>query len=160
MKIGRNSVEIPILILLGRGPSDTLWWAWNWRWVGDERWNFFTRHQHRKSFGVHCHLGRGEAKLGIEARAQVLKARRRPGLEVIPLAADVAVGGGGRVLGGGGSRPEEALEDSHDKEHGDEDGGGDKPERHRIDGAVEAAPALLLVGVVGSSALRRVSAAG
>lgn len=64
------------------------------------------------------------------------------GLEVGVAAAGV----GGR----GGS--EELLEDGHDEEHGDEDGGGDEPKRHRIDGVVEVGPVIVFLDVEGGAA--------
>ena len=47
---------------------------------------------------------------------------------------------GGRV----GRGPEEVLEDGHGEEHGDEDGGGHEPERHRAHAAVQLPPPHLL----------------
>lgn len=43
-----------------------------------------------------------------------------------------------------GSWAEKALEDGHDEEHGDEDGGGHEAKRNSVDGAVEVAPSLPL----------------
>lgn len=60
-----------------------------------------------------------------------------PGLEIHALPSAVAWGGWG---GRGGA--EELLEDGHDQEHGDEDGGGHQAKGHRVDGVVlELAPA-------------------
>lgn len=46
---------------------------------------------------------------------------------------------------------EEALEDGHEEEHGDENGGGDEAEGDSVDGTVEVCPMLVSVNVQWSS---------
>lgn len=75
------------------------------------------------------------------------------GLDVGVAAAGVGRGEGRR----GGS--EKLLEDGHDEEHGDEDGGGDEPKRHRINGVVEVGPVVVFLNVQRRTARRRRPAA-
>jgi len=67
------------------------------------------------------------------------------GLDVGGAAAAAGGGGGGGEWLRGGA--EEALEDGHDEEHGDENGGGDETEGDGVDGAVEVGPMLVSVDV-------------
>ena len=59
-------------------------------------------------------------------------------------AASAGGGGGGEWRRGGA---EVALKDGHDKEHGDENGGGDEAEGDGVDGAVKVGPMLVSVDV-------------
>jgi hypothetical protein len=79
-----------------------------------------------------AYFGRWVSEFGIEAHL---------GLKV-PVVA--ATGRRERLRGGS----EESLKDGHDQEHGDENGGGNEPERHSINRVVEVPQGLLSLHVV------------
>lgn len=98
-------------------------------------------HQHRHSICIHAHFGRrGVMRLLRQLRLRLhvqtgraparrrTRRRRRRRRRTRPA-------------------PEEPLEDGHEEEHGDEDGRGHEPERHRVHRVVEVRPPAFPLGV-------------
>lgn len=121
-------------MLMG-GPWDVLRGARHGCWMGNKSRNIFSGHQYWNFSGIRRYFGRWKMKLGIEAHL---------GLKI----AIVPPAGGRRSRRVGSEKP---LKNGHDKEHGDENGSGNKPKWNSIDWVIKVPPMIISLWIWWSS---------